>query len=62
MNLKKVLVISSFDGLIKQQFESGNLNKIYSNTNYRKQKINKRLKFFRKKNKLLKFITQYVKD
>ena len=31
MNLKKVLVISSFDGLIKQQFESGNLNKIYSN-------------------------------
>jgi spore coat polysaccharide biosynthesis predicted glycosyltransferase SpsG len=38
------------------------LNKIYSNTNYRKQKINKRLKFFRKKNKLLKFITQYVKD
>jgi len=31
MNNKKVLVISSFDGLIKQQFESGNLNKIYSN-------------------------------
>ena len=31
MNHKKVLVISSFDGLIKQQFESGNLNKIYSN-------------------------------
>ena len=31
MNNKKVLVISSFDGLVKQQFESGNLNKIYSN-------------------------------
>ena len=31
MNNKKVLVISSFNGLIKQQFESGNLNKIYSN-------------------------------
>lgn len=29
MNNKKVLVISSFDGLIKKQFESGNLNKIY---------------------------------
>ena len=31
MNHKKVLVISSFDGLIKQQFESGNLYKIYEN-------------------------------
>jgi len=31
MNNKKVLVISSFDGLVKQQFESGNLHKIYSN-------------------------------
>jgi hypothetical protein len=31
MNEKKVLVISSFDGLIQQQFESGNLKKIYSN-------------------------------
>lgn len=31
MNGKKVLVISSFDGLIQQQFNSGNLKKIYSN-------------------------------
>lgn len=31
MNNKKVLVISSFDGLIKKQFKSGNLHKIYSN-------------------------------
>lgn len=31
MNNKKVLVISSFDGLIKKQYESGNLNKIYAN-------------------------------
>ena len=38
------------------------LNKLYGNTNYRKKIINKRIKFFRKKNKLLKFITQYVKD
>ena len=30
MNNKKVLVVSSFDGLIKQQFESGNLTKIYN--------------------------------
>jgi hypothetical protein len=28
---KKVLVISSFDGLIKQQFDSGNVYKIYPN-------------------------------
>lgn len=38
------------------------LNKIYSNTDYRKKKINKRIKFFRKKNNLLKFITQYAED
>ena len=31
MNNKKVLVISSFDGLVKKQFESGNVNKIYPN-------------------------------
>lgn len=31
MNNKKVLVISSFDGLIKRQFESSNLKKIYDN-------------------------------
>jgi hypothetical protein len=31
MNNKKILVISSFDGLIKQQFKSGNLYKIYKN-------------------------------
>ena len=31
MNNKKVLAISSFDGLIKKQFESGNLYKIYKN-------------------------------
>jgi len=31
MNHKKVLAISSFDGLIRQQFESGNLYKIYEN-------------------------------
>jgi hypothetical protein len=31
MNNKKVLVISSFDGLIKKQFDSGNLHKIYNN-------------------------------
>jgi len=31
MNNKKVLVISSFDGLIKKQYESGNLKKIYAN-------------------------------
>ncbi len=31
MENKKVLVISSFDGLIKQQYENGNLYKIYSN-------------------------------
>jgi hypothetical protein len=31
MNNKKVLVISSFDGLVKKQFESGNLKKIYEN-------------------------------
>jgi hypothetical protein len=31
MNNKKVLVISSFDGLVKKQFDSGNLNKIYAN-------------------------------
>jgi len=31
MNNKKVLVISSFDGLIRRQFESGNLYKIYEN-------------------------------
>jgi hypothetical protein len=31
MNTKKVLVISSFDGLVKKQFESGNLKKIYDN-------------------------------
>ena len=31
MNNKKVLVISSFDGLIKSQVESGNLKKIYEN-------------------------------
>ncbi len=31
MNNKKVLAISSFDGLIKKQFESGNLHKIYKN-------------------------------
>lgn len=31
MNNKKVLVISSFDGLIKTQFESGNIYKIYNN-------------------------------
>jgi hypothetical protein len=30
MNNKKVLVISSFDGLVKKQFDSGNVNKIYS--------------------------------
>ena len=30
MNHKKVLAISSFDGLIKQQFESGRLHKIYT--------------------------------
>lgn len=29
MKNKKVLVISSFDGLIKKQYESGNLYKIY---------------------------------
>lgn len=31
MNHKKVLVISSFDKLIKQQFDSGNLKRIYDN-------------------------------
>lgn len=31
MRGKKVLAISSFDGLIKQQYESGNLYKIYNN-------------------------------
>jgi hypothetical protein len=31
MNNKKVLVISSFDGLVKKQYESGNLKKIYDN-------------------------------
>uniref|UniRef100_A0A6C0E1S4 GT-D fold-like domain-containing protein n=1 Tax=viral metagenome TaxID=1070528 RepID=A0A6C0E1S4_9ZZZZ len=31
MHNKKVLIISSFDGLVKQQYESGNLNKIYVN-------------------------------
>jgi len=31
MNNKKVLVISSFDGLVKSQVESGNLKKIYEN-------------------------------
>jgi hypothetical protein len=31
MNQKKVLAISSFDGLIKKQFESGNVYKIYNN-------------------------------
>jgi len=31
MNNKKVLVISSFDGLIKSQYESGNLKQIYPN-------------------------------
>ena len=31
MNNKNVLVISSFDGLVKKQFDSGNLNKIYAN-------------------------------
>jgi hypothetical protein len=31
MENKKVLVISSFDGLIKQQYENGNLYKIYTN-------------------------------
>jgi hypothetical protein len=31
MNNKKVLAISSFDGLIKSQYESGNLKKIYKN-------------------------------
>ena len=31
MEKKKVLVISSFDGLIKSQFISGNLKKIYDN-------------------------------
>lgn len=31
MDNKKVLAISSFDGLIKKQFESGNLKKIYKN-------------------------------
>jgi|LauGreDrversion4_2_1035121.scaffolds.fasta_scaffold599521_1 hypothetical protein len=31
MENKNVLVISSFDGLVKKQFESGNLYKIYSN-------------------------------
>ena len=31
MNNKKVLVISSFDGLIRQQVESGNTSKIYDN-------------------------------
>jgi hypothetical protein len=31
MNNRKVLVISSFDGLVKSQVESGNLKKIYTN-------------------------------
>ena len=31
MNNKKVLVISSFDGLVRKQFESGNLYRIYKN-------------------------------
>jgi hypothetical protein len=31
MKHKKILVISSFDGLIKQQFASGNVYKIYEN-------------------------------
>jgi hypothetical protein len=31
MNNKNILVISSFDGLIQQQFKSGNLKKIYPN-------------------------------
>lgn len=31
MDNKKVLAISSFDGLIKSQYESGNLKKIYKN-------------------------------
>lgn len=31
MNNKKVLVISSFDGLIQHQYDSGNLYKIYNN-------------------------------
>ena len=31
MNNKKVLAISSFDGLIEKQFESGNVYKIYKN-------------------------------
>jgi hypothetical protein len=31
MQNKKVLVISSFDGLIQQQYDSGNLYKIYEN-------------------------------
>lgn len=31
MQNKKVLVISSFDGLIQQQYDTGNLYKIYEN-------------------------------
>jgi len=31
MKNKKILVISSFDGLIKQQYDSGNVYKIYKN-------------------------------
>ena len=46
----------------KKHLIMNELNKLYCNTNYIKKIINKRIKFFRKKNKLLKFITQYVKD
>ncbi len=43
MENKNVLVISSFDGLVQQQYDSGNLYKIYSN--FPKLKSLKTIKF-----------------